>query len=365
MAYVTNSYYPSTGEAFKLELHINMNYYNDIDPTSADGATKNTPQAGYLDRTLAHEFTHAIMAAKIKNFNNLPAYIKEGMAEVVHGIDDQRTRDIQTLAGDASKLTAALSSATSATAMLDDAVKTASNSKWTAMQALINEVVSEAGSGGTNLLSKAGIDLTNYDTGAITGKDAGTISTDINGKDIVKEQSQPSSWSLPTTATSTYEGLKVIWDDGYTTTTSGTRNTLGFTNKKLHLHVGTESNQAINIGFYDLRAKALGLINAKGEKLSVVTVEKANTTIGRLDLILGRVLNQQTDIGAVQQRLEFTADNIITMSENTQGSESTIRDADMAKEMTAYTKANVLMQTAQAMLAQANRQSGAALALLR
>ena len=73
----------------------------------------------------------------------------------------------------------------------------------------------------------------------------------------------------------------------------------------------------------------------------------------------------QTTIGALQSRLEYTVRNLTTASENVQSSESVIRDADMAKEMTNYTKHNVLLQAAQSMLAQANQNSSAVLSLLQ
>ncbi len=67
----------------------------------------------------------------------------------------------------------------------------------------------------------------------------------------------------------------------------------------------------------------------------------------------------------MQNRLKYTSNNLVVASENVQASESTIRDADMAKEMTAYTKNNVLTQAAQAMLAQANQNSSTVLSLLK
>ena len=70
-------------------------------------------------------------------------------------------------------------------------------------------------------------------------------------------------------------------------------------------------------------------------------------------------------MGAYLQRLEYTDANVTTMGENVQNSESTIRDADMAKEMTDYTKFNILTQASQSMLAQANQSSGAVLSLLQ
>lgn len=75
-------------------------------------------------------------------------------------------------------------------------------------------------------------------------------------------------------------------------------------------------------------------------------------------------LDQATNMGAYLQRLEATDANVTTMGENVQNSESTIRDADMAKEMSEYTRANILSQAAQAMLAQANQNSSSVLNLL-
>ncbi len=86
---------------------------------------------------------------------------------------------------------------------------------------------------------------------------------------------------------------------------------------------------------------------------------------GYLDKALDYLTGANTLIGAQIMRLGMTENNIVTSRESTQFSESTIRDADMAKEMTGYTKANVLAQAAQSMLAQANQNSSAVLGLLQ
>ena len=86
---------------------------------------------------------------------------------------------------------------------------------------------------------------------------------------------------------------------------------------------------------------------------------------GYLDTALDYLTSANTLVGAQIMRLEMTQANIVTARESTTNSESTIRDADMAKEMTGYTKANVLAQTAQSMLAQANQNSSAVLSLLQ
>ena len=114
-----------------------------------------------------------------------------------------------------------------------------------------------------------------------------------------------------------------------------------------------------------MRAAALGLKGSDNNKISVRTKEAANSSINVIDNALTMSLNQQINIGSILSRLDYTSANIITARDNDQASESTIRDADMAREMTNYTKSNVLVQTAQAMLAQANQGSSAVLGLLR
>ncbi len=131
------------------------------------------------------------------------------------------------------------------------------------------------------------------------------------------------------------------------------------------LQVGTKANQSIKVGLTDMRSEALGLKGSDGTKLNISTQTKANAAINVLDNALQKALDQQTTIGSVESRLSYTSSNLTTASENVQSSESTIRDADMAKEMTEYTKNNVLLQAAQSMLAQANQSSSSVLSLLQ
>ena len=133
----------------------------------------------------------------------------------------------------------------------------------------------------------------------------------------------------------------------------------------LNFHIGSEANVAIKVGMGDMRSQALGLKGSDGTRIDVYTKEHANAAINVIENALTKALDQQTTIGAIEARLEYTSTNLTTSSENVQAAESTIRDADMAKEMTNYTKNNVLLQAAQAMLAQANQNSSAVLSLLQ
>ena len=131
------------------------------------------------------------------------------------------------------------------------------------------------------------------------------------------------------------------------------------------LQVGTKAGQSIKVGLTDMKATALGLQGMDGSTLSVATQEKANAAINALDAAIQKALDQQTTIGAAESRLEYTQSNLTTASENVTSAESVIRDADMAKEMTNYTKNNVLLQAAQSMLSQANQSSSNVLSLLQ
>ena len=133
----------------------------------------------------------------------------------------------------------------------------------------------------------------------------------------------------------------------------------------INLQIGTKANQTIKVGLTDMKAQALGLQGDDNATIKVGNQKQANAAINVLDAAIQKALDQQTTIGAVQSRLEYTQSNLTTASENVTAAESTIRDADMAKEMTEYTKNNVLMQAAQSMLAQANQSSSNVLSLLQ
>jgi flagellin len=136
----------------------------------------------------------------------------------------------------------------------------------------------------------------------------------------------------------------------------------------IKLQVGTKANQTITVGLSDMGAKALGLQGQSSTttfNLDVTTQDRATAAIDVLDKALQKALTQQTKIGSAESRLDYTSQNLTTSSENVTNAESTIRDADMAKEMTEYTKNNVLKQASQAMLAQANQSGSGVLSLLQ
>jgi flagellin-like hook-associated protein FlgL len=136
--------------------------------------------------------------------------------------------------------------------------------------------------------------------------------------------------------------------------------TVHIADRTLVLHVGANQMQDIGIGIGDMSAKALGVSN-----LLVVDNERANIAIGALDRAINRVSTERAKLGAVQNRLDHTINNLTTSSENLTAAESRIRDVDMAKEMMAFTKYQILANAATSMLAQANQMPQTVLQLLR
>lgn len=128
----------------------------------------------------------------------------------------------------------------------------------------------------------------------------------------------------------------------------------------LTFQIGEEAGLSFNADINDVSTKGLNLTG-----LSVISKEKATSAIGAIDAALRIALEEQTKIGATEQRLGFTADTLETINENLQASASTIRDANMAKEISDYMKWNVLMQSSQYMLAQSNQNAYSVINLLQ
>ena len=124
--------------------------------------------------------------------------------------------------------------------------------------------------------------------------------------------------------------------------------------------IGANATQKESLSINDMTATGL-LVNA----LDVTSHATASTAITTVNTAIETVSAERSKLGALQNRLEYTIKNLDTSSENLQASESRIRDVDMAKEMMQFSKQNILMQTSQAMLAQANQQPQGILQLVR
>ena len=132
------------------------------------------------------------------------------------------------------------------------------------------------------------------------------------------------------------------------------------------LHIGANMDQRTRVYIGTMTATALGVREIGTEEiLSLATPDEANRAIGTLDEAIKMLNKQRADLGAYQNRLEFTVKGLDIAAENLQASESRIRDTDMANQMVEFTKNSILVQSGTAMLAQANAQSQTVLSLLQ
>ena len=134
------------------------------------------------------------------------------------------------------------------------------------------------------------------------------------------------------------------------------------TGKGIELQIGANEGQTMSFTLGDMSAAALGV---DGNNVDLSTQESAKKATTTIDNAIKTISKARGQMGAVQNRLEHTINNLDTASENLQTSESRIRDTDMAKEMVEYSKNNILMQAGQSMLAQANQSNQGVLSLLQ
>ncbi|MFP4975364.1 flagellin [Paenibacillus sp. CN-4] len=136
--------------------------------------------------------------------------------------------------------------------------------------------------------------------------------------------------------------------------------TITVNKEELTMQIGANENQTLQISVEDMRAASIGV-----DAIDVTTSGRASASITTINKALETVSGERAKLGAYQNRLEHTINNLNTSSENLTAAESRVRDVDMAKEMMQQTKNNILAQAAQAMLAQANQQPQGVLQLLR
>ena len=170
------------------------------------------------------------------------------------------------------------------------------------------------------------------------------------------ELTTASSIGTDTAATVTSDGK------GTFTITKGSVNVADSLSFNLHVGADADMTNKINVNIETMNSSYLGI---KGLNVTDKTGTAATYAIDAIADAVSKVSSQRSSLGAVQNRLEHTIDNLDNISENTSSAESRIRDTDMAKEMVNYSKNNILAQAGQSMLAQANQSNQGVLSLLQ
>ena len=211
----------------------------------------------------------------------------------------------------------------------------------------------------------------------ISGDSVGTITVTASDNTVVFTTTQTGKGFYSITADVskvTDESIKKAWagvtinfsvDQACDTTKNYVAGQQQFTagkNNSMQLQIGdtADSFNQLKVSIGSMSSAALGV-----DKVDISSQDGAAKAIDVIRNAIDRVSSQRASLGATQNRLEYTINNLDTASENLQAANSRIRDTDMAKMMMEYTKMNVLTQSAQAMLAQANQQPQSVLQLLQ
>ena len=228
-------------------------------------------------------------------------------------------------------------------------------------KALIDEGTTIKFADGTSLKAMKGATdgIDDNDTSVITAKKAYTLAQD----ELLKANQ----------IGDTNNDAKVGKDDNFTSYTladasntfkihTGTSNVAEKLSFSLHVGSDADMTNKITVGIETMNSSYLGI---KGLNVNDDSGIAGTYAIDAISDALQKVSDQRSSLGAVQNRLEHTIDNLDNVVENTTSAESRIRDTDMAKEMVNYSKNNILAQAGQSMLAQANQSNQGVLSLLQ
>ena len=367
----------------------NINNYND----------------GELAATIAHEMTHLIMQDTLtagmlgQNSEGYPKWFKEGMAQTASGDSGWFSYSLNSSSTDAD-IKAYLSQTASmpygagylSTLYLGQLASGQGTVSTGSLRSGINTILSKLIAGNTlsqvirdisggaytsykdfekNVAKDAGAIQFTKDFIAARGKDgAGSVvasNLSVKEEDVLNGNVKYTASYVIATGTTVYKnhyGSGFTFPDLGTTSGTGgggTGTVVTGGGGMLYLQVGALGGQYVALNTYDASSEAL----YKGRSIDVMSFEKATSSIAIADEAIDGISAIRSYYGAAENRLEKTISNLENTEENTQAAESKIRDTDMAEEMVTYSSANIVVQAAQSMLAQANQDREGVLQLLQ
>ncbi len=297
--------------------------------------------------------------------NNLQKEVESLIGEIDRISQATNFNGINLLDGNLEKLSGKASVATSTadgTAIAADAVQFDVESEKDGVVVKFTTAVGTTASGATATAAWG----SNDKTLTITLANKASNATTLTQADIDKAIAEASGTKAEEAGKSFKVTLKKDIEFGATATAAGigiatAAATSGAKDESLKLQVGDtfDEFQKVSVGIGNMGAESLGI-----DKVSVATQEGAGEAINAIKNPINTVSSTRGDLGAIQNRLEHTINNLGVTTENMTAAESRIRDVDMAKEMMEFTKNNILSQAATSMLAQANQTPQGVLQLL-
>ena len=310
-----------TAEGALTEVHNMLNRMTELATRSANGINEDSNRAS-LQKEVAKLQEEIDRISKSTNFNNLKL------------LDGSQTYATATAAGNANGVQN----------LTIEGGNLSATGQGVSVALSAQGAVTVTVTGGANVAFKT----------TQTGKGFYSITADLSK---VTDDKVKAAWAGVTLNFSVDEAK----NDGTYVTTAVAIQDVG-KNGSMQLQIGDTADDfnQLKVGIGDMSSKGLGI-----DKVDISNQDGAAKAIDTIKNAIDRVSAQRASLGATQNRLEYTINNLDTASENLQAANSRIRDTDMAKMMMEYTKMNVLTQSAQAMLAQANQQPQSVLQLLQ
>ena len=379
-----------TAEGALTEVHSMLQRMNELATQSANGTNSSTDRQAIQDEIdqLSTEIDRVSETSKFNETYLLKGqngttdkYMKAhdaGFAGTLADGDKTATFSMKIKAGESLKIGGTdydVYADGSGVSDLQDAVKNAGAGKKVNIDGTEYTIV-DTTAGGTVDATKNQLEAT---TIAAKIKAGAKVKVDTADAVTAVDTTKATSISVTNATDKVKEQLKAANDigavDGKSTVTAGTATadgTVEFTIQKGHatvadtlsfnLHVGADADSTNKITV-DIDAMSSAGLGIKG--INVSTEQNATYSIDAIADAISQVSSQRSALGAVQNRLEHTINNLDNVVENTTSAESRIRDTDMAEEMVNYSKNNILAQAGQSMLAQANQSNQGVLSLLQ
>ena len=367
LAKVSSMVNTSTGEAIEWKM-----IFDSVD------VIENKMDTDKLEWVVSHEMVHAMMSASGMDWRNesIPKWFKEGTAEYLTGGHTRLKNDliiqansfdtdtyqsesnieqllsiVETTDTDIISSSKFYSASYVATRKLDEYLQNRGSNIKELMIELTNRVtLDEAIQNVTNdgsTLSQFMSDLKSNNTYSdVSQWDLSNGEGSVLGPSVTRESLIDDT--APNQSLNEETNFKYIWDTSTGVGVSG-----------VFLQIGANEGQGIKVNLPNISTAELGIENA-----DITSQASAASAISSYDQAIRIVSQNRAYLGAIQNRLEHTIENLAITAENLTASESRIRDTDIAKEMMNLTKQNILLQAAQSMLAQVNQQSQGILQLL-
>ena len=203
--------------------------------------------------------------------------------------------------------------------------------------------------------------MTDKDTNGIDDTDASVISKDV-AYNLASKELLAANQIGDTKGSANVENTNAKAADGSFKITTGQAEVANSLSFSLHVGADADMTNKIQVNIDAMDSASLGI---KGLNVKDASGNAATYAVDAISDAISKVSSQRSSLGAVQNRLEHTINNLDNVVENTTTAESRIRDTDMAEEMVNYSKNNILAQAGQSMLAQANQSNQGVLSLLQ